>query len=106
MRLRTFPATKDSFSPLAKPCSLGSLRIMLGLTSTRIFGLGSVMAGLSLSKQGGFSGLRATIPAGANGNAIGPFVVGQTIRVRTSVTNSHGTRNSGPRRLIIQAVEA
>ena len=46
-----------------------------------------------------------TMPAGANGNAIGPFVVGQTIRVRTSVTNSHGTRNSGPRRLIIQPVE-
>ena len=46
-----------------------------------------------------------TVPAGPNGNAFGPFVVGQTIRVRTSVTNSHGTRNSGPRRLIIQPVE-
>lgn len=46
-----------------------------------------------------------TIAVDASGNALGPFVVGQTIRVRTSVTNSHGTRNSGPRRLVILAVE-
>ena len=47
-----------------------------------------------------------TVAVDASGNALGPFLVGQTIRVRTSVTNSHGTRNSGPRRLVILAVEA
>ena len=46
-----------------------------------------------------------TIAVDASGNALGPFVVGQTIRLRTAVTNSHGTRNSGPRRLVIAAVE-
>ena len=46
-----------------------------------------------------------TIAVDASGNALGPFAVGQTIRVRTSVTNSHGTRNSGTRRLVILAVE-
>lgn len=46
-----------------------------------------------------------TIAVDPSGNAIGPFVVGQTIRLRTAVTNAHGTRNSGPRRLVIAAVE-
>jgi hypothetical protein len=46
-----------------------------------------------------------TIAVDASGNALGPFVVGQTIRLRTAVSNSHGTRNSGPRRLVIAAVE-
>ncbi len=37
----------------------------------------------------------------ASGNAIGPFTVGQTIRVRTSVTNTHGTRTGGVRQLTL-----
>ncbi len=38
-----------------------------------------------------------------SGNAIGPFTVGQTIRVRTSVTNAQGTRTGGVRQLTIIA---
>lgn len=37
------------------------------------------------------------------GQALGPFVVGQTVRVRTKVTNPSGTRESGPRQLTILA---
>ena len=38
-----------------------------------------------------------------SGNAIGPFTVGQTIRVRTTVTNTHGTRTGGVRQLTLIA---
>ena len=37
------------------------------------------------------------------GNAIGPFTVGQAIRVRTTVTNTHGTRTGGVRQLTLIA---
>ena len=42
-------------------------------------------------------------PYDASGNALGPFTVGQTIRIRTSVTNSHGTRTGGVRQLTLIA---
>ena len=51
MRRRTFPATKDSFSPLAKLCAPGSLRAMLGPTSTRIFAPHSTTEGLTVPKH-------------------------------------------------------
>jgi hypothetical protein len=37
-----------------------------------------------------------------SGNAIGPFEAGQTVRVRTRTVNSHGTRTSATRTLVIQ----
>ena len=42
-------------------------------------------------------------PYDASGNALGPFTIGQTIRIRTSVTNSHGTRTGGVRQLTLIA---
>jgi hypothetical protein len=36
-----------------------------------------------------------------SGNALGPFVVGQTVRARTKGTNASGSRESGPRQLTI-----
>ena len=42
-------------------------------------------------------------PYDASGNAFGPFTVGQTIRIRTSVTNTHGTRTGGVRQLTLIA---
>lgn len=41
-------------------------------------------------------------PLDASGNALGPFVVGQTITVITEVSNSAGSRTSAPRTIIIQ----
>jgi hypothetical protein len=38
-----------------------------------------------------------------SGQALGPFTVGQTVRVRTRVTNAHGTRDGGARQLTLIA---
>lgn len=43
------------------------------------------------------------VPAVAGGNAFGPFTAGQTVRVRTKVTNGSGSREGGVRQLTIQA---
>lgn len=42
----------------------------------------------------------------ASGNAIGPFEVGRTVRVRTAVTNANGTREGAPRQLTLVAPPA
>lgn len=44
-----------------------------------------------------------SVPYDASGNALGPFIVGQTVRIRTSVTNTHGTRTGGVRQLTLIA---
>lgn len=41
-------------------------------------------------------------PLEASGNALGPFTVGQTVRVITEVSNSAGTRTSAPRKIVIE----
>ena len=43
------------------------------------------------------------VPFDASGNAIGPFAVGETVRVRTKVTNSAGSREGGARQLTLIA---
>lgn len=40
-------------------------------------------------------------PLDASGNALGPFTVGQTIKIITEVTNSVGTRTTAPRTIVI-----
>ncbi len=40
-------------------------------------------------------------PYDASGNALGPFTIGQTVRIRTTVTNTHGTRTGGVRQLTL-----
>jgi len=37
----------------------------------------------------------------ASGNALGPFLVGQTVKVRTKVTNASGSREGGTRQLTL-----
>lgn len=37
-----------------------------------------------------------------SGNTLGPFTVGQVVKVRTSVTNSTGTRTSAVRTITIE----
>ena len=49
------------------------------------------------------TGFAHSVPYDASGNALGPFLVGQTIRVRTSVTNASGTRTGGVRQLTLIA---
>jgi hypothetical protein len=41
-------------------------------------------------------------PLTAEGNAIGPFTVGQVVNLMTEATNSSGTRNSAPRTITIE----
>lgn len=41
-------------------------------------------------------------PLTAEGNVIGPFTVGQVVKVVTEATNSSGTRNSAPRTITIE----
>lgn len=43
-----------------------------------------------------------TLPLEAAGNTFGPFAVGQVVRVRTSVSNSSGTRTSAVRTITIE----
>jgi hypothetical protein len=42
-----------------------------------------------------------TAPLDASGNALGPFTVGKVVKVRTSVSNSTGTRTSAVRTITI-----
>lgn len=42
-------------------------------------------------------------PYDASGNALGPFTLGQTLRIRTTATNAHGTRTGGVRQLTLIA---
>ena len=43
------------------------------------------------------------VPYDASGNALGPFQVGQTVKVRTRVTNASGSREGGVRQLTLLA---
>ena len=47
------------------------------------------------------TGFTHSVPYDPSGNAIGPFTVGQTVRVRTAVTNTAGTRTGGVRQLTL-----
>jgi hypothetical protein len=42
-----------------------------------------------------------TAPADPSGNALGPFTVGQVIKLRTRVTNSNGTTTGSVRTLTV-----
>jgi len=42
-----------------------------------------------------------TAPLDASGNALGPFAVNQVVKVRTSTSNSSGTRTSAVRTITI-----
>lgn len=42
-----------------------------------------------------------TAPLDASGNALGPFAVDQTVKVRTAVRNSSGTRTTAPRTIVV-----
>ncbi|HEV7406745.1 MAG TPA: hypothetical protein VGO11_27595 [Chthoniobacteraceae bacterium] len=42
-----------------------------------------------------------TAPLDASGNALGPFVVGKTVKIRTAVSNSSGTRTTAPRTITV-----
>lgn len=44
-----------------------------------------------------------SVPYDASGNAIGPFEVGQTVKARTRVTNTSGSREGGVRQLTLIA---
>ena len=44
-----------------------------------------------------------SVPYDASGNAIGPFVAGQTVKARTRVTNTGGSRDGGVRQLTLIA---
>ena len=46
-----------------------------------------------------------SVPYDASGNAIGPFEVGQTVKARTRVTNTSGSRDGGVRQLTLIAPE-
>jgi hypothetical protein len=41
-------------------------------------------------------------PADPSGNALGPFAVGQTVKLRTRVTNSNGTTTGSVRTITMQ----
>ena len=41
-------------------------------------------------------------PLDASGNALGPFTVGQTVKIITETSNSSGTRTTAPRTIILQ----
>ena len=45
-------------------------------------------------------------PVDPSGNALGPFVVGQTVKVRTRVTNSNGRTTGRTRSVTMQPAEA
>jgi hypothetical protein len=47
------------------------------------------------------AGFTHSVPYDASGNALGPFGVGQTVRIRSAVSNSHGTRTGGVRQLTL-----
>ena len=47
-------------------------------------------------------GFDHSAPLDASGNALGPFVVGQTVSVITEVSNSAGTRTTAPRTIVIE----
>ncbi len=42
-----------------------------------------------------------SVPYDASGNAIGPFEIGQTVKARTRVTNTSGSRDGGTRQLTL-----
>lgn len=44
-----------------------------------------------------------SVPYDASGNAIGPFAAGQTVKARTRVTNTSGSRDGGVRQLTLIA---
>ena len=44
------------------------------------------------------------VPADPSGNALGPFASGQTVKLRTRVTNTNGTTTGSVRTLVIAAV--
>lgn len=46
-------------------------------------------------------GFDHSAPLDASGNALGPFTVGQTIKIITEVSNSVGTRTTAPRTIVI-----
>lgn len=47
-------------------------------------------------------GFDHSAPLDASGNALGPFAVGQTIKIMTEVSNSSGTRTSAVRTIVIE----
>jgi hypothetical protein len=47
-------------------------------------------------------GFDLSVPLDPSGNALGPFAVGQVVRVMTEVSNSSGTRNSAVRTITIE----
>lgn len=47
------------------------------------------------------AGFDHTLPLDASGNALGPFTVGQVVKVITEVSNSSGTRTTAPRTITI-----
>lgn len=47
------------------------------------------------------AGFDHSAPLDASGNALGPFTVGQTIRIITEVANSAATRTTAPRTIVI-----
>ena len=47
------------------------------------------------------TGFTHSAPYDASGNALGPFTVGQTVRIRTAVSNTAGTRTGGVRQLTV-----
>lgn len=48
------------------------------------------------------AGFTHSAPLNREGNALGPFTVGQVVRVITEVSNSSGTRTTAPRTITIQ----
>ena len=44
-----------------------------------------------------------TVAVDLSGNALGPFLAGQTVKIRTRTVNQHGTRTSATRTLVVQA---
>ena len=42
-----------------------------------------------------------TAPADPSGNALEPFVVGQTVKIRTRATNSNGTTTGSTRTITV-----
>ena len=44
-----------------------------------------------------------TVAVDLSGNALGPFLAGQTVKMRTRTVNTHGTRTSATRTLVVQA---
>ncbi len=57
---------------------------------------------LQFTVQGDAEEFTHKVPLDASGNALGPFAVGTVLTIRTSVSNSAGTRTSAPRTITIQ----